>query len=426
MDTPMGEKTKHNTSSGKIVVAFTAYAWDHALVVLRIVGPLQQAGLRLIHGNELDLVYPERVSLGDVILIQRDFPRFTHQYQEILTRARAEGKPVIYEIDDLLLELPEDHPDRPIYYYTPVLFPMLRAIVEADAVTTTTPALLAYLRPFNDNVHLLPNFLDDRLWTIKTPVVKDQYSPVVLGYMGSTSHKPDLEQILPVLIQLVDRYKENLILRFWGGEPPPPIRDFPNVEWVPMSLPDYPKFVSEFSKQESDIFIAPLKDTFFNQCKSPIKFLEYSAMAVPGVYSNILPYQEVVNHGENGFLAEQTEEWEAYLRELIESSALRYSMGLKAQQSVREKWLLSNNAGLWEDVYNNLDLYPQVDRARKQHQSGVVLRVSREVQGWQEQLEISLRDKENELREIKGSTAWRLVQALWGLRRKMNPRSWRR
>jgi glycosyltransferase involved in cell wall biosynthesis len=426
METRMAEITKDNSSSAKIVVAFTAYAWNHALVVLRIVGPLQQAGLRLIHGNELDQVYPERVSLGDVVLIQRDFPRFTQQYQEILTRARAEGKPVIYEIDDLLLELPEEHPDRPIYYYTPALFPMLRALVEADAVTTTTPALLAYLRPFNEHAYLLPNFLDDRLWTFKSPLVIDHPSPVVLGYMGSTSHKPDLEQILPVLIQLADRYKENLILRFWGGEPPTEIKDRHNVEWVPISLPDYPKFVSEFSKQESDIFIAPLKDTFFNQCKSPIKYLEYSAMAVPGVYSNILPYQEVVHHAENGFLAGTTAEWETHLRELIESPELRHTMGLKAQQSVRDKWLLSQNASLWANFYNNPILYSSPTQEQKQQQVGVVLRVSHEVQGWQEKLEQSLREKENELSEIKSSTAWRMVQALWGIRRKINPKSWGR
>lgn len=420
----MDESTQETMKSVKTVVAFTAYAWNHALVVLRIVGPLQQAGLRLIHGNELDVVYPERVSLGDIVLIQRDFPRFTQQYQEIITRARVEGKPVVYEIDDLLLELPDDHPDRPIYYYTPALFPMLRAIVEADAVTTTTSPMQAYLRSFNENTHLLPNFLDDRLWNFRAPVEKSQSDPVVLGYMGSTSHRPDLEEILPVLERLLDRYKDQLILRFWGGEPPSKIRNLPNVQWIPMSLPDYPKFVNEFSQQESDIFIAPLVDSFFNQCKSPVKFLEYSVLGVPGVYSNILTYQEVVRHAENGFLAGTADEWESCLRQLIESPALRYSMGLKAQQSVREKWLLSKNAYLWEAVYRNPGLSAETNRDRKQ-QVGVVVRVSHEVQGWQEKLEQSLREKENELAEIKASTAWRLVQALWGIRRKMNPKSWR-
>jgi glycosyltransferase involved in cell wall biosynthesis len=422
----MDETMGGDTSSGKVVVAFTAYPWNHALVILRIVGPLKQAGLRLIHGNELDEIYPERVSLGDAVLIQRDFPRFTHQYQEIVARARAEGKPIIFEIDDLLLELPVDHPDRPIYYYTPALFPMLRAIVEADAVTTSTPALLAYLRPFNDNTYLLPNFLDDRLWTFRTPVVKDRDDPVVLGYMGSTSHKPDLEQVVPVLLRLVDRYKEKIILRFWGGDPPLQMRHLQNVEWIPMSLPDYPKFVSEFSQQESDIFIAPLQDTFFNQCKSPLKFLEYSTMAVAGVYSNILPYQEVIIHAENGFLAGTANEWETCLRELIESPALRYSIGLKAQRSVQEKWRLSQNSNLWKDFYIHPGLYSGVGQASNQQLVGVVLRVSHEVQGWQEKLERSLREKEIELSEIKSSTAWRLVQALWGFRMKINPRSWRR
>ena len=414
------------TSPGKTIVAFTAYDWNHALVVLRVVGPLQQAGFRLIHGNELDKIYPERVSLGDIVLIQRDFPRFTRYYQEVVDRARLEGKPVVYEIDDLLLELPAEHPDRPIYYYTPALFPMLRAIVEADAVTTTTSALQSYLRSFNANTVLLPNFLDDRLWSFRTLKQKVPGEPVVIGYMGSTSHKPDLEQILPVLQHLIVRYKEKVILRFWGGEPPLQIRKFPNVEWMPLSLPDYPKFVSTFSQQESDIFIAPLADTYFNQCKSPIKFLEYSSMAIPGVYSHILPYQEVVRHAENGFLAQSNDEWEACLVELIESPELRCKMGALAQQSVQEKWRLSQNATLWEDFYNQVGRISQTEREQNQHQVRVVLRVSQEVQDWQEKLETNLREKEAELNEIKGSTAWRVVKALWGFRIKLDPRNWRK
>lgn len=422
MENPSVVKMEPPITSGRTIVAFTAYDWDHALVVLRIVGPLQQAGMRLIHGNELDKVYPERVSLGDIVLIQRDFPRFTSHYRQVIERAQLEGKPVVYEIDDLLLELPVEHPDRPIYYYTPALFPMLRAIVEADAVTTTTPPLQAYLRPFNANTVLLPNFLDDRLWSFQAPKQKNPEGRVVIGYMGSTSHRPDLEQILPVLQHLIVRYKEKVILRFWGGEPPLQIRDLSNVEWIPLSLPDYPKFVSTFSQQEGDIFIAPLMDTFFNQCKSSIKFLEYSTLGVPGVYSHILPYQEVIRHGENGFLAGDNEEWETCLTKLIESPELRCSMGALAQQTVQEKWMLSQNAGLWKDFYQRVTLTFESEREKKQPQVGVVLRVSQEVQDWQEKLETNLREKEAELNEIKGSTAWRIVKAIWGLRVKLNPR----
>jgi glycosyltransferase involved in cell wall biosynthesis len=412
--------------SGKTIVAFTAYDWNHALVILRVVAPLQQAGMRLIHGNELDKVYPERVSLGDIVLIQRDFPRFTRQYQQVIDRARLEGKPVVYEIDDLLLELPVEHPDRPIYYYTPALFPMLRAIVEADAVTTTTPPLLSYLQPFNPNTVLLPNFLDDRLWSFREPLQKDPGEPVVIGYMGSTSHRPDLVEIVPTLKQLIERYKEKLIFRFWGGEPPPEIRDIPNVEWIPLSLPNYPKFISTFSQQESDIFIAPLADTFFNHCKSAIKFLEYSTLAVPGVYSDILPYQDVVRHGQNGFLARTNEDWESCLVKLVESPELRCRMGSRAQESVREKWLLSQNAGLWEHFYEQVASISKMERERKEQHLGVVLRVSREVQDWQEKLEERLREKEAELNEIKSSTAWRIVQSLWRIRMKLNPKTWRK
>ena len=44
---------------------------------------------------------------------------------------------------------------------------------------------------------------------------------------------------------------------------------------------DYKDFATFFQTQSADIFIAPLVDNIFNQCKSPIKFFEYSALGVP-------------------------------------------------------------------------------------------------------------------------------------------------
>jgi hypothetical protein len=145
------------------VVAFSPYRWDHALTVLRLVSPLRYAGIQLIHGNEGSDIHPENVSLGDAVVIQRDFPNYLEMYSTIVERARVERKPVIYEIDDLLLELPDDHPDSSIGYYAPGLFSMLRAIIEADLVTTTSSALRAYLLPFNPNIAMLPNCLDEEL-----------------------------------------------------------------------------------------------------------------------------------------------------------------------------------------------------------------------------------------------------------------------
>jgi hypothetical protein len=182
------------------VVAYTTYAWEHAIATLRIVSPIEQAGLKLIHGNEGDEIHPERVASGDAVLIQREFPDYAQQYQQIITNARSEGKPIIYEIDDLLLELPEEHPDQAINYYTPALFQILRAVLEADIVTTTTQELCDYYKQLNSNTFVLQNYLDDRTWKPRKLSVQTDKEPIIIGYMGSSTHTPDLELITPVRV----------------------------------------------------------------------------------------------------------------------------------------------------------------------------------------------------------------------------------
>ncbi len=433
--------------------------------MVRVIGPVQQAGLVLIKGSEWagDQIrcFPERVSEADIIVVQRDFPRYVEEYECVVAAARAQGKAIIYELDDLLTELPSWHPD--VRRYQEARAPMMQAIVEADAVTCATSPLGDYLRPFNSNVWLLPNYLNDRLWAevlnkrLRAGSNKSgEQRPVVVGYLGGHSHLSDLEMIEPTLIQILRRYGDRIMLRFWGGAPPVKLLDWKNVEWMDPGLVDYAEFVKYFSEQESDVFIAPLRDCQFNRCKSALKFLEYSALGVAGVYSRITPYERVVTHQENGFLASDLEEWEEYLSRLIEDLSLRRHMGLEAQRTVREQWLLSPHAHEWPNVYSQI-----ADSLGKTQRSPTTLLAMRKLRIWDtglqeyirekeqtvETLGLQLADQENTLRSlglqlealgvqlaekerviqtITTSPSWRLLQVLESLVRRFIPRGSRR
>ncbi|MEA3439601.1 MAG: glycosyltransferase [Chloroflexota bacterium] len=403
------------------VVAYTTYAWEHAIATLRIVSPIEQAGLKLIHGNEGDEIHPERVSSGDAVLIQREFPDYAQQYQEIITNARSEGKPVIYEIDDLLLELPDEHPDQAIDYYTSALFQILRAVLEADIVTTTTQELCDYYKQLNSNTFVLQNYLDDRTWKPRNLSVQTEKESIIIGYMGSSTHTPDLELITPVLNRLLTRYQERIRLQFWGAEPPSTIKEHLRVSWTPLLIKNYAEFAAYFTEQECDIFIAPLVDSFFNRCKSAVKYFEYSILGIPGVYSRIAPYQRVITDGENGLLASNSEEWEMHLRSLIDEPGRRFEIGAKAQNNVLENWCISQHAHQWITIYQQaFDV--ATDEDGKQQKNQLVqthIRAAAQVREWQDQLVAVSRQKdrqikylEAELAAIKNSRSWKLLQFL--------------
>jgi glycosyltransferase involved in cell wall biosynthesis len=351
------------------IVHFSADIWEHFCPVQRVVEPAQRVGFQVLRGNDWDQksghlkIYPERVSEADLVIIQRDFPRHFEAYEEIIARARSLHKPVLYEWDDLLTELPVEHPDYD--RYMSVRTAVLTAVIEADAVTCATPFLADYTRQFNPDVWVLPNYLNDRFWHLR-PLPSDisEQHPITIGYLGAHSHKPDLAMIVPVLERLLNSYGERLRLQLWNITPPESLAGLPNVEIPWPGLVNYEEFVVFFLQQACDIVIAPLLESEFNRGKSWQKFLEYSALGVPGVYSRVTPYEMVVEQNKNGFLVQSLSEWESCLRALIEDASLRQRMGQVAQETVRKDWMLSELVQRWDDVYSRVvSLPPDVHRS---------------------------------------------------------------
>ena len=261
------------------IIQFTADDWEHVCPIIRAIGPADLAGWQLIRGSEWEesafKVYPERIINADIVLIQRDFSHYASAYQEVYDQARKLGKVIVYEIDDLLTELPEVHPD--VHHYMHARPAMLRAMANADAVVCSTTEIQEYAHQFNSNVHVIPNYLNDLLWTV--PSQQDISKrigrrPLVIGYLGSHSHLPDLDMIAPVLESILERYSGEILLRLWGISPPQTLAGRPDVEWLDLGMVSYAEFASYFSRQECDIFIATLLDNLFNRSKSAIKFLE--------------------------------------------------------------------------------------------------------------------------------------------------------
>jgi len=429
---------------GKVVL-YTADYWDHVCPVIRIIRPFRQIGWDVVPGVQWKMgkpiVFPERVAEADVVIVQRDFPRFLEAYEQVIAIARSKNALIVYDLDDLLTEISEEHPDFERYHQVRLL--ILRAVMEADVVTCPTKTLEQYLKQFNDKVVVLHNYLDDELWAPafgKAQTCRNMgKGQVTIGFMGTHSHIPDLEFISPVLIRLLQRYGDKLRLRFWGCPPPAVLRGWKSVEWIDVGLVNYVEFARYFSEQACDIFIAPLIDSPFNACKSALKFLEYSSLGIPGVYSAVGQFAEIVVHGENGFLADNLESWHEYLCLLIEDGDLRARMGRNAYETVKGDWLLSQHAEAWSNLI--IENWPGVasgsERFSRKWNAFI-----RKVESWEREnfdniktLKIELMRKEQEIgrmeqeaRRIKqemnaiiNSPGWKLVEILGKVRNKIAP-----
>jgi len=331
------------------IALYTTDSWVTASAYLRFTAPslYSNAGFELLDGMQSGGALRFHDDC-DLVVIHRDFPRHKAKYDSVVNWANKNKKPVVYEIDDLLLEIPKIHPEYK--YYAGCAKDIIKAIKSAAGVVCSTVELSDYLRRYNNNVWVIPNYIPERMWEFPKPLAREKSREIVIGYMGGMTHGPDLELITPCLQRILRDYKERVTMRFWGFVPRD-LEDHPNVECFKQLLPDYTAFVPYFQKQSADIFVSPLRQNVFNTCKSPIKYLEYSAKGIPGVYSRIAPYENTITHGYNGFLAASEAEWESLLRELITNESLRLRIGSAAQKTILHEHLLKDHLMEWGTVY---------------------------------------------------------------------------
>lgn len=417
------EKNVGKITGRKTIVYFSAYKENFAIEYLRILAPLRQAGFEIIDGVVDGDIVVDRVLLGDAVFFQREFPVNLNAYNQIICLAKQSKKPIVYDLDDLLFALPERHPEMCENVYFSALLPMLLAVVEADFVTVSTKRLQEMLVGFNNNVIVLPNYLDDNIWSLRPPSLHNVNKHITIGYMGSSSHKPDLEIVTAILLELLKKYSNRIRIHFWGTEPPEQLKIHPEVQWTPSLSNNYINFVREFQEQSADIFIAPLAVNEFNNCKSPLKFFEYSALGAPGVYSRLSPYTQVITHGYDGFLASSQEEWLGYLEQLIEDENLRKTIAENAQNTIRSKWLLSKNKDKLRKTYELITIPDNLELSKKNKMSFLIRSISQQLFQNEKLLrnEVLLADNQvrslndelnarnDELREIRISKSWKLA-----------------
>lgn len=309
-----------------------------ACAYIRLILPLIRE-----RGEKLDLLWvtPEQATnyVADAMICQRTTVTSIAAIDKITTHCRKRNIRIVYDIDDLLLALPDEHPERDIY--APKSAGVFRWLLEADEVWVSTEALRRRISQINPRANVVPNYIDDAVWTKPKASVAthDPKYPVRLLYMGTTTHIADFELVKKTLKKLEKEFSKSIEICLIGILPNGSGENWYKIITSPETVGGkYPLFVNWMSNKPAfDIGIAPLLDNEFNQCKSEIKFLDYSALGLATVASDLDGYS-LIRNGENGFRVKNTEEaWYEALKMLISDPVLRRQIQLTAQKDVFEK-----------------------------------------------------------------------------------------
>lgn len=148
--------------------------------------------------------------------------------------------------------------------------------------------------------------------------------PVKIVYAAGSDHvNLFYKYIEPILSDLDFIYKDKISFDFIGVAPKiDKERYHMAISEIPgMPLNEYREYMAS---QHYDIGLAPLEDTLFNRSKYFNKYLEYTAMGIPGLYSNVEPYTNVICQYTNGILVDNEPiEWRDSLVRLIDNQLLR-------------------------------------------------------------------------------------------------------
>ncbi|MEE4378000.1 MAG: glycosyltransferase [Candidatus Competibacteraceae bacterium] len=334
--------------------------------------PSGSANIRLLrpltHPSVSNAVAVQQCSLFELfntqhnlIVVQRSAVPDKPSAEALLAHCRRWNIKLAVDIDDDLLHLPATVSQ--VEYWPERLEALELLLKGANGVIASSERLAENLRGLNQRVICIPNALDESLWLTEQNGCFER--PRRIGdktirilYMGTATHGHDLKLLKPAYQRLQKEYGSRLALDMVGGIPPY-ARSFGRLLQPGEGLPEedpYAGFVHWLRQtQQWDFGIIPLELTPFNRQKSFIKFLDYSALGLAAICSDIDPYQAVVRHGENGLLVgNDANSWYQAMRELINQQDLRERLAENAFQDLTDHYILHHRAQDYLAAYRSL------------------------------------------------------------------------
>lgn len=289
------------------------------------------------------------IALHDIVIFYRvpALPRVI----KAIAQVNAAGKLSFYEIDDLLFE--------PIYppaidsYGGYVSLETYRGLTHGMALFNSAARLCRYgiasSEPLREKLAALVQSKQcllhrnglDHLNQFRQQASRDKATIDIFYGSGTQAHNSDfMELALPALERVLKEQPQARLVVVGYLRLPKSFRERFASQLA--QLPPVKSVQGYWSLlEQADINIAVLQDDVINDCKSELKWFEAACFGIPSIVSGTANYLDVINHGEDAYIADTEEEWYAALNELIGSVEQRQRVGQAAMQRVEEEYSLS-------------------------------------------------------------------------------------
>lgn len=283
---------------------------------------------------------------GDAFVFQRGYSKHALNIAQIIS---SQGKPFVYELDDLLTEIPDflaHHADLRRGKSN-----IMACLQLASLVTVTTKRLANALGLPEGKVVVCPNYGGYISQCGGRMVSHDEIDPVTL--VIASSDRVVIDFIVQPLKTLSKKYGSRLNLVCIGDIGPKLKSEGVEADFCPILSRD--DFDMKIRTLKNAVGVIPLDDSRFSSCKSAVKYFDYTSAGCAVACSNVPPYKDVIDSGANGLLVDNDDDsWINALSLLIEDASLRQRLATNALEVVQRDHSLAAAVVGWKSVFKRL------------------------------------------------------------------------
>lgn len=267
----------------------------------------------------------------DYIFIHREATPIGPPFFEFIA-SRLLRKKIIYDFDDAIW-IPNYSEANSFFSFLKGYKNVKNICRYAFKVSCGNEYLCGYARKYNSAVVYNPTTIDTKNYHNKINA-HTQHKPVI-GWTGSHSTIRYINEILPVLRKLEAEFDFTFKV----------ISDLkPEIELLSLEYCKWNKNSEIEDLVQFNIGIMPLKDDKWANGKCGFKALQYMALGIPALVSPVGINTRIVDHGINGYVCTNDEDWANALRELLSNRERLIEMGKRTREKIENHFSVESNS----------------------------------------------------------------------------------
>jgi glycosyltransferase involved in cell wall biosynthesis len=277
----------------------------------------------------------------DIVFVQREaFMTGTTIFESLFKKTKAK---LVFDFDDAIWLHDVSEANKSLgWLKNPEK--TSKIIRMADLVIAGNQYLADYALKFNKNVVIIPTTIDTSEFR---NIHLNKHDTICIGWSGSMTTMKHFDYALPFLMKIKEKYGDKVSFKVIGDG------SYRNealgIKGIPWTKDDEVEQLSEF-----DIGIMPLPHDEWTKGKCGLKGLSYMSLEIPTVMSPVGVNTEIIRDGENGFLADSTDEWVNKLSLLAESKDLRSRIGKEGRKTVEQFYSVDSQKENYLNYINKL------------------------------------------------------------------------